>query len=153
MRQTDVLLILKHKYKGKPLYRETEALSSTNARLDADRAPQGDRCVQEMQNLFACLKSNDFDDIPCSNFKDDLLRCTNTRNAMKGRLNRAFKEADVGTKVEGYNRLTVKQFNKLMQQYPQPGIGKFPFHFHKRLPTMSYSDDLFGTKHLPHKKS
>lgn len=104
----------------------------------------------ELQNLFNCLKKWQYDDLNCVTQHETYMRCLDVKTKHIKEFNEASKKGILG---QGTGALTNSQKNRLMKLYPQPDIGKIPNKFMKRLPTQSYSDDLFRRKNIPGKAS
>lgn len=93
--------------------------------------------------------------MPCSKFHDTYMRCVDESQEAKLKAKAIYKDAPIGGSDGEANEkyITVSQFNKLMKMYPQPNLGQHPYRLMKRLPTQSYSDDLFNRKKVFHKPS
>jgi hypothetical protein len=103
-----------------------------------------------MQEMFACLKKWEFDDLPCAKFHENYMRCVEESEAMRAKYKEAVKKGVLG---DGAHTLTTAQMNKLMKLYPQPDLGQHPYRVMKRLPTQSYADDIFHRKNKKGKPS
>uniref|UniRef100_A0A914Y2T5 CHCH domain-containing protein n=1 Tax=Panagrolaimus superbus TaxID=310955 RepID=A0A914Y2T5_9BILA len=102
----------------------------------------GGSCTQELQALFGCLKKWEFDDIPCAKLHTEYMRCVESAEKAAA----AFKDgAKKGILGEGISKLSTAQFNKIMSMFPQPDLGVSQRRM-KRLPHMSYADDLYRRK-------
>jgi hypothetical protein len=104
-----------------------------------------------MQALFSCLKKWEYDDLPCSKFHDAYMRCVEESEKDVQKYKEAVKKGVLGD--ESSAQLTAAQLNKIMKLYPQPDLGTFPYRVMKRLPTVSYADDIFRRKNKPGKPS
>lgn len=72
-------------------------------------------CIHEMSVLFACLKTNDFNQAMCSKEISGFQKCYNTALHNK----QIKKEQQLkGILTPGQKNLTHSQVNKLLRQYP-----------------------------------
>jgi len=123
-------------------FSEVSPLCSKN-KVDVrrQRVP-GSSCTQELQALFSCLKKWEFDDLPCSKQHSNYMRCVEAAEKAAEEFKQIAKKGILG---EGSSTLSTAQFNKIMELYPQPDLGKSQRRM-KRLPTQSYADDVFRRK-------
>jgi len=148
MKRTDVMMGKGcYIYTNKWLFSERKPFISTNFLNKAEKMPVMDNCTEDLQNLFACMKKYAFDDLPCGQFHDAYLRCVRKSTTERTRIKEIYKDAPLGEEIGGKKGLTVGQLNKIMKLYPQPGLGKRPFHVKARLPSQPYYADLFNAKH------
>ncbi|XP_073986677.1 small ribosomal subunit protein mS37 [Rhodnius prolixus] len=75
----------------------------------------GASCVQEMSVLFACLKRNGFNDIPCNKEVTAFRKCWED-NAAQQRLKKTHERQ--GVLVPGEKNLSHKQIDELLKRYP-----------------------------------
>lgn len=104
-----------------------------------------------MQALFGCLKKWEYDDLPCAKFHESYMRCVEESEKTAAKYKEAVKKGVLGD--DSSSQLTAAQLNKIMQMFPQPDLGTYPYRVLKRLPTQSYADDLFHKKNKPGKPS
>lgn len=127
-------------------YREQYPLCGRNKILGRRLKPTRNACSEHLQNLFACLKKWEYDDIPCSKQRDAYNNCIAEDRVRYDSLVKAELEAPIGTEEsQKQKRLTIAQVNKLMEMFPQPELGNSPFT-HRRLPNQPYYEDTFNTK-------
>uniref|UniRef100_A0A915EEZ7 CHCH domain-containing protein n=1 Tax=Ditylenchus dipsaci TaxID=166011 RepID=A0A915EEZ7_9BILA len=136
MRVTDSLLkksggVLPRKW----TFSEYIPLASSNLLVKANRAPSDDKCVGDLRNLFECMKTHEYDDLPCSHIHEAFMRCVHETKEKAARTKAINKDSPIGEQIDGKKTLTVGQFNKLMQRFPQPDLGSPPYHHHRRLPS------------------
>lgn len=104
----------------------------------------GSSCTQELQALFGCLKKWEFDDLPCAPQHESYMRCVEAAEKTAKEFEQIAKKGILG---EGTTSLSTAQFNKIMELFPQPDLGKSQRKM-KRLPFQSYADDIFRRKNL-----
>ncbi|VDD83345.1 unnamed protein product [Mesocestoides corti] len=80
-------------------------------------------CVEEMALMLACLKSNDFEEKPCSQVIDAFNKCVvaaearRTRNKEARRMGHFSSESD---DPEESSRLSSIQINRVLRKFPEP---------------------------------
>ncbi|GMT25527.1 hypothetical protein PFISCL1PPCAC_16824, partial [Pristionchus fissidentatus] len=136
--------------KGRTVYPKVTVFSEVLPFTSKDRVnPKRSKaaassCTQELQALFGCLKKWEFDDKPCGKQHTSYMDCVHAAEIAAAEYKEAARKGTLG---EGQSRsTTTAQFNKLMQLFPQPDLGKPPYRQMKRLPTQSYADDIFHRK-------
>uniref|UniRef100_A0A0K0EUA5 CHCH domain-containing protein n=1 Tax=Strongyloides venezuelensis TaxID=75913 RepID=A0A0K0EUA5_STRVS len=137
-------------YPKKRFFQEILPLASTNHVRQSKEKPEGEMCMKELQSLFNCLKKWEFDDLNCTTQQDKYTRCVKDNAKRVEEFKKNVKRGALG---QGGNSLTISQINKLMELFPQPGLGRYPYKKMQRLPTQDYDDDLFGRKNKPGKAS
>ena len=111
-------------------------------------------CIDEMQQLFACLKKWEFDDVHCAQFKEAVQRCTtenmayiqNQKERMKGSDQKFHVSSEASKLQDVSGKLTLQEVDRLFRKYPQPDLGLPPYNVMKRMPHQSYADDTYHTK-------
>uniref|UniRef100_A0A0N5BM28 CHCH domain-containing protein n=1 Tax=Strongyloides papillosus TaxID=174720 RepID=A0A0N5BM28_STREA len=137
------------KYAGRSLlpkkrfFKEILPFASKNHVSQLKEKPEGEMCMKELQYLFSCLKKWEFDDLNCTAQHDKYTRCVKENAKRVADFKETVKKGTLG---QGGDSLSTAQINKLMELYPQPGLGRYPYKKMKRLPTQDYDDDLFGRK-------
>ncbi|CAD6195104.1 unnamed protein product [Caenorhabditis auriculariae] len=133
------------------VFSEILPLSSKNRVHSKKAKPAGSSCTQELQALFGCLKKWEFDDKPCGRQHSSYMECIHKAEKEAADFREAAKKGTLGEGNQG-NSITTAQFNKLMQFFPQPDLGKAPYRQMKRLPTQDYAEDIFHRKHWKGKR-
>ncbi|KAF8374868.1 hypothetical protein PRIPAC_81297 [Pristionchus pacificus] len=143
--------------KGRSVYPKVEIFSEVLPLCGKDKVNQkkskaaASSCTQELQSLFGCLRKYEFDSLPCGKQNEAYKECVKASAKAAAEYKETSKKGALG---EGSSQsMTTAQFNKLMQLFPQPDLGQSPYRQMKRLPSQSYSDDLFHRKSMPGKPS
>lgn len=72
-------------------------------------------CVQEMMNLFSCLKKNDFNQSPCSKEVDILTTCHRDHDAA---VRKEREQMKMGLLTPGLKNLNHRQITMLLKKFP-----------------------------------
>ncbi|GMS97119.1 hypothetical protein PENTCL1PPCAC_19294, partial [Pristionchus entomophagus] len=126
------------------IFSEVLPLASKNRVNQKRSKAAASSCTQELQALFGCLKKWEFDDKPCGKQHAAYTECVQTSEKAAAEYKEAARKGTLGEGVS--QSMNTAQFNKLMQLFPQPDLGKAPYRQMKRLPTQSYADDTFHRK-------
>jgi hypothetical protein len=109
-----------------------------------------------MQQLFACLKKWDYDDLHCDSFTEAYNRCVTEnldhinkqKKAIKSKEDYKFHIQSVQKETQKIS-ITSTDADRLFKKYPQPDLGTPPYNVAKRLPHQPYGEDIFGKKKHP----
>lgn len=72
-------------------------------------------CVQEMMNLFSCLKKNDFNQSPCMKEVDILTTCNKDHDAA---VRKEREQMRMGLLTPGLKNLNHRQITMLLKKFP-----------------------------------
>ncbi|CAK5075428.1 unnamed protein product [Meloidogyne enterolobii] len=143
-------------------YKELIPLCGKNLVPNATERPRSkNKCLDEMQHLFACLKKWEYDDLHCKEFNEALQRCVTENHVhIQAQLKRnregelKFHIASEGSNVKEHaDKMSLKEINTLFKKYPQPDLPKPPYNPHQRMGHQPYWGDQFNLKYKRGKKS
>lgn len=80
-------------------------------------------CIEEMALMLACLKTNDYEEKPCSQVIDSFKRCVVAAEARRERNKQARKMGHFNTELDDPNevrKLSSIQVNRVLRKYPEP---------------------------------
>ncbi|CAH0390990.1 unnamed protein product [Bemisia tabaci] len=79
------------------------------------KGPSQAYCLQEMFNMFSCLKKNEFSQSPCSNEITTFQTCAEKH---KAELKKLKEDERAGILTPGTTKLSANQVNLLLKRFP-----------------------------------
>nr|CDS25631.1 coiled coil helix coiled coil helix [Hymenolepis microstoma] len=80
-------------------------------------------CVEEMALMLTCLKTNDFEEKPCSHVIDSFKRCVIAADARRERNKESRKMGHFNTDsddADEVGKLSSIQINRVLRKFPEP---------------------------------